>query len=72
MLVPVINIIGFERHSRYMPDRRDLNRCFPGASTGSLGARLAKVVTTQLLPVCDAVIDLQVDRRRDTGLWRTH
>ena len=30
VLVPVINILGFERHSRYTPDRRDLNRTFPG------------------------------------------
>lgn len=39
--VPVVNVYGFVRHSRYLPDRRDLNRTFPGSETGSLAARLA-------------------------------
>ena len=38
ILVPVLNLLAFDRHSRYLPDRRDLNRCFPGSSTGSLDA----------------------------------
>ena len=49
---------AFHVRTRYLPDRRDLNRLFPGAAAGSLGARLAKVITTELLPRCDAVIDL--------------
>ena len=39
--VPVVNIYGFIAHSRYLPDRRDLNRSFPGSETGSLTGRLA-------------------------------
>jgi predicted deacylase len=56
--VPVMNMPSFLARSRYLPDRRDLNRLFPGAAAGSLGARLAKVVTSELLPMADAVIDL--------------
>lgn len=41
ILVPVLNILAFDRHSRYLPDRRDLNRCFPGSSGGSQASRLA-------------------------------
>ena len=40
--VPVVNVYGFVRQSRYLPDRRDLNRSFPGSEKGSLAARLAK------------------------------
>lgn len=67
ILVPVINIMGFERHSRYMPDRRDLNRCFPGSSHGSLSARLARVVFDQIIKRCDSVIDLHTAAVRRTN-----
>ena len=56
--VPVVNRPGFVTRSRYMPDRRDLNRLFPGSASGPLGARLARVLTDQLLPPADLVIDL--------------
>ena len=36
--VPVVNVFGFIEQSRYLPDGRDLNRSFPGSSTGSLAA----------------------------------
>src|SRR3954471_890994 len=39
--IPVINIISFLYGSRELPDGRDLNRCFPGSKTGSLGSRIA-------------------------------
>ena len=39
--VPVVNVFGFEEQDRYLPDRRDLNRSFPGSARGSLAARLA-------------------------------
>lgn len=58
LAVPIVNVPAFLNRSRYLPDRRDLNRLFPGSSSGSLGARLARVVTDQLIPRCDAVIDL--------------
>lgn len=56
--VPIVNVPGFLNRSRYLPDRRDLNRLFPGSEKGSFGARLAKVVSSELLPRCDLVMDL--------------
>ena len=44
ILVPVLNLLDFDRHSRYLPDRRDLNRCFPGSETGSLASRMAHAI----------------------------
>lgn len=67
VLLPVINTMGFERHSRYMPDRRDLNRCFPGNSTGSLSARLAKLIFDQVVGRCDYLIDLHTAAVRRTN-----
>ena len=55
---PVLNMPAFLARSRYLPDRRDLNRLFPGASSGSLGARLARVIMRDLVSRCDAMIDL--------------
>lgn len=67
LLVPVLNVLGFERHSRYLPDRRDLNRCFPGNSTGSLASRLAKIIFTELIERCDFGIDLHTAAVRRTN-----
>lgn len=58
LAVPIVNRPGFIRRARYMPDRRDLNRLFPGSATGSLGARLAKVFSEQLIRQADCIIDL--------------
>ncbi len=58
LAVPIVNVPAFLNRSRYLPDRRDLNRLFPGSETGSLGGRLAKVVSCQLLPHADIIIDL--------------
>ena len=41
LAVPIVNSFGFLNHSRYMPDRRDLNRSFPGSDRGSLASLLA-------------------------------
>ncbi|MEZ5305496.1 MAG: succinylglutamate desuccinylase/aspartoacylase family protein, partial [Verrucomicrobiales bacterium] len=56
--VPVVNVPAFAARSRYLPDRRDLNRLFPGSRSGSLGARLAKAFATEVARHCDAGIDL--------------
>ena len=56
--IPVVNVYGFVSKSRYLPDRRDLNRSFPGSETGSMAARLANVLMTEILPHCDHIIDL--------------
>ena len=58
VLVSVVNVFGFIHRSRYLPDRRDLNRCFPGSSSGSLGARIANKFFTEFVIPCDRVIDL--------------
>jgi len=42
--VPIVNIFGFVQRSRYLPDRRDLNRCFPGSESGSLGGRIRVLI----------------------------
>ncbi len=67
VLVPVVNLPGFERHSRYLPDRRDLNRCFPGTDSGTLASRLADRVFSQLVQHCDYGIDLHSAAVRRTN-----
>lgn len=56
--VPVVNVFGFERHERYMPDRRDLNRSFPGSASGSLASRFAATLMREVVRKCDFGIDL--------------
>ncbi len=56
--IPVVNIFGFIIQSRYLPDRRDLNRSFPGSKAGSLAARLANMLTEEIIAKCDYGIDL--------------
>jgi uncharacterized protein len=56
--VPIVNTYGFLNHSRYLPDRRDLNRSFPGSPEGSLAARLADLLLRQIVGRCDFGIDL--------------
>lgn len=58
IIIPVVNQLGFIHQTRYLPDRRDLNRCFPGSSKGSLGSRLANLITTGLFPQVDYALDL--------------
>ncbi|MCB9177782.1 MAG: succinylglutamate desuccinylase/aspartoacylase family protein [Caldilineae bacterium] len=67
VLAPVLNILGFERHSRYLPDRRDLNRSFPGRAAGSLASRYAAAIFEALVPVCDFAIDLHSAAVRRTN-----
>jgi len=55
--VPVVNVFGFIERDRYLPDRRDLNRSFPGSQTGSLAARLAHLFLTEVVEPCDIGID---------------
>ncbi len=56
--IPVANIFGFVLQSRYLPDRRDLNRAFPGSKSGSLAARLADVLINEVVVKCNYGIDL--------------
>lgn len=56
--VPVVNVYGYLYQSRYLMDRRDLNRSFPGSSSGSIAARLAKLLVTELISHATHLIDL--------------
>ena len=58
LCVPVVNAYGFIGRSRYLPDRRDLNRSFPGSAGGSLAARLAYLFLTEVVQRCQFGIDL--------------
>lgn len=55
--VPVVNVFGFVNESRYLPDRRDLNRLFPGSPRGSLGSRLADLFMAEVVSPADYGID---------------
>ncbi len=56
--VPVVNVFGLMNESRYLPDRRDLNRCFPGSKRGSLAAQLAHLFMQEVVQRCEFGIDL--------------
>ncbi|MBM3583417.1 MAG: succinylglutamate desuccinylase/aspartoacylase family protein [Alphaproteobacteria bacterium] len=56
--IPIVNIFGFLAGSRYLPDRRDLNRSFPGSPKGSLAGRLANVFVREILERATHGIDL--------------
>ena len=68
LVVPVVNSFGFLARSRYLPDRRDLNRCFPGSSSGSLGSRLAHIFLREVVLRCDFGIDLHSAAEHRTNL----
>ena len=56
--VPIVNVFGFNRNLRYLPDRRDLNRTFPGSKNGSLASRIAHVFMQEIVMKCQYGIDL--------------
>lgn len=58
ILVPIVNVYGIMTLSRYLPDRRDLNRSFPGSLKGSLAGRVAKIFFDEIVKKCDLGIDL--------------
>lgn len=58
ILVPMVNVYGVLNQSRYMPDRRDLNRCFPGSRKGTLAGIVANKFLTEIVKLCDYGIDL--------------
>jgi predicted deacylase len=58
LAVPIVNAFGFMNASRYLPDRRDLNRSFPGSAGGSLAARLAHIFLSEIVSRADVGIDL--------------
>lgn len=58
LAVPIVNTLAFLHQSRYLPDRRDLNRSFPGSEKGSLAARLAHLFLKEIVGRSDYGIDL--------------
>jgi uncharacterized protein len=68
LAVPVVNVFGFIEQSRYLPDRRDLNRCFPGSPQGSLASRLAHLFMTEIVNQSTHGIDLHTAAQPRTNL----
>jgi predicted deacylase len=68
LAVPVVNAYGLIADSRYMPDRRDLNRCFPGVERGSMAARLAHLFMSEIVERCTHGIDLHTGSNHRTNL----
>lgn len=66
--VPVANIMGFRRNSRYLPDRRDWNRYFPGNTHGSSASRLAHSFFSKIILHCDALVDIHTGSFHRTNL----
>ncbi|MGD8956026.1 MAG: succinylglutamate desuccinylase/aspartoacylase family protein, partial [Chromatiaceae bacterium] len=58
LVVPIVNVLGFHMQSRYLPDRRDLNRSFPGREEGSLAARLAHIFLSEVVKRADLGVDI--------------
>jgi predicted deacylase len=66
--VPIVNVFGFITHDRYLPDRRDLNRSFPGSKRGSMASQLAHLFTTEIIARSDWGIDLHSASNHRTNL----
>lgn len=66
--VPIVNVFGFINESRYLPDRRDLNRAFPGRESGSLASRLAHLFMEEVVRRCDYGIDFHAGSDDRTNL----
>lgn len=68
IFVPIVNVYGVLNKSRYMPDRRDLNRSFPGSDKGSLAGRVAYQFLEEIVSQCDYGIDLHTGAIHRTNL----
>lgn len=68
LCIPIVNVYGFLHHTRYLPDRRDLNRSFPGSAEGSLTARVAHTFVDQILSRVTHGIDLHTGANHRTNL----
>ena len=66
--LPTINAEGVRTGNRYLSDRRDLNRAFPGRAGGSVGAIIAYAVFTEVISRCDALVDLHTASNNRTNL----
>ncbi len=66
--VPIVNLHGFMTGDRYLPDRRDLNRSFPGSRRGSLAGRIAHLFMEEIVSKCSVGIDLHTGSAHRTNL----
>ena len=66
--VPIVNLQGFHRGSRYLTDRRDLNRHFPGDTDGSSASRIARSFFDEVVVHCNAIVDLHTGSFYRTNL----
>lgn len=68
LAVPIVNSPGFINGDRYLPDRRDLNRSFPGTSRGSMASQIAHIFMTEVVSKCSVGIDLHTGSDHRTNL----
>ena len=66
--VPIVNVFGYSRGSRYLPDRRDLNRFFPGSRQGSIASRIAHGFFQDIVRHCDVLVDFHTGSFDRTNL----
>jgi len=66
--IPIVNLDGFRRGVRYLPDRRDLNRYFPGRRTGSAASRIAHSLFNEVINRCDLLVDIHTGSFHRTNL----
>lgn len=66
--IPIVNLPGFQQGSRYLPDRRDLNRHFPGSPDGSLADRIAYSLFENIIRRCDMLVDIHTGSLKRTNL----
>lgn len=66
--IPIVNVQGFQQGSRYLADRRDLNRYFPGDPGGSLAGRIAHSLFEQVIRHCDMLVDIHTGSLKRTNL----
>ncbi len=66
--VPIVNVLGFMTGDRYLPDRRDLNRSFPGSPRGSRASRIAHLFMREIVAGCEVGIDLHTGSDRRSNL----
>ncbi|MFZ5492821.1 MAG: succinylglutamate desuccinylase/aspartoacylase family protein [Pseudomonadota bacterium] len=68
VVVPIVNLYGFEQGYRYLSDRRDLNRHFPGRARGSSASRIAHSFFNKIVRRCNALVDLHTGSFHRTNL----
>ncbi|WP_339641219.1 succinylglutamate desuccinylase/aspartoacylase family protein [uncultured Porticoccus sp.] len=66
--VPIVNLQGFQQGSRYLSDRRDLNRHFPGNPTGNLADRIAYSLFNEIISHCTMLVDIHTGSLKRTNL----